>query len=636
MVLKPFTYLLVIFALLAPDSFAQIDKDTLFFYIDREQPGTVFTSFNKQLNTYNLNTKLSYVFANEHFYLDINEFFQSTVVKSTDKNSKDDQRFRLLTGYSLNPNIDIGINAENNILSDTRSIQINSASVSSASLFGKVKVSDNIYVASSFGYSNNQQIGESDNGFVYGIEALLDNYLISNTYISSSMRYRNEDISPRKNLLRNINVSIRNVVNYRVQNHFTFRFNQLGRDFYYKADSLTSAAFGIENNLQRRTETSYFFADRFSYRDILKYTSLYVTGSVLTRTINRETQYKYLESNSPSIFDTKINELKFELESNLVYRTNDISANLKTLYSERDERHSAIEIEDINPIFFDERSESEQRKNNLSKRIMLAFSGHYLLTETDRLSLSITHSKLQYDTPSEGNFDDRDELLSIIRMRYLRKIHSFFDMFLNIEGNLNQTVYIFSERSSNNNTNRVLKFSTGGTYRNQTIFSHNRGEISANYTVYDFEDINPNYKSYSLRQVAFVDSTIIALNNHLDLELYGYLKITEQGDLNWTKFTMNPTRKVKEIYLHPQIIWKRNRMRFGVGLRYFTLHTFKLVSGEEEIDTEYNSLGPSTDIQYRIHDKVECLISGYYEMISGKNTLNRDLTTLNIRLHWMF
>jgi len=81
------------------------------------------------------------------------------------------------------------------------------------------------------------------------------------------------------------------------------------------------------------------------------------------------------------------------------------------------------------------------------------------------LITSVFHRKLRYDTPSEINFDDRDELLTIARIQYERKINAIFTAFINTEASLNKTVYIFKERSSNNNINRIIKLSGGGIFK---------------------------------------------------------------------------------------------------------------------------------------------------------------------------
>src|SRR5690606_30952532 len=125
---------------------------------------------------------------------------------------------------------------------------------------------------------------------------------------------------------------------------------------------------------------------------------------------------------------------------------------------------------------------------NNSIRAAVSILGNFNFSPTDKLSFSLLQNKLRYDTPSKDNFDDRDELLSIARLRYSKMLNPFVETYVNLEGTYNHIVYLFSERSSNNNINRILRLSSGGNYRGKNVTSVNNFEVSANYTVYDFED----------------------------------------------------------------------------------------------------------------------------------------------------
>ena len=77
------------------------------------------------------------------------------------------------------------------------------------------------------------------------------------------------------------------------------------------------------------------------------------------------------------------------------------------------------------------------------------------LSQNDLVTISLYQSKLIFDTKSGLNDDDRDELLSMIRLRYLKRLNPYFTAFINAEGTYGHTVYLFASRSSNNNTNRI-------------------------------------------------------------------------------------------------------------------------------------------------------------------------------------
>jgi hypothetical protein len=245
------------------------------------------------------------------------------------------------------------------------------------------------------------------------------------------------------------------------------------------------------------------------------------------------------------------------------------------------------------------------------------------------------HRKLIYDTPNENNFDDRDELLSTLRIGYSHKFNPLFSMYLNLEGSFNHIVYILSERSSNNNIRRVLKFSTGGNYNGKTFSSTNVAEVSANYTVYDFEDLNPNFNSFSFRQFVFYDSSSVRISNRMNFNFYTYIKLSEQGDFNWSNFTGKPARFLNEYYLEPEFIYNYKIISLGLGLRYFSLLTYNYNANiEKEIDSEYTSMGPSSSLSVLIGTRLNLKVNGWYEFINTEQNSKREIVNLRIRLDW--
>ncbi len=254
---------------------------------------------------------------------------------------------------------------------------------------------------------------------------------------------------------------------------------------------------------------------------------------------------------------------------------------------------------------------------------------------SDKLYFSLFQNKLSYDTPSPENFDDRDELLSIVRLKYIKTLSPFFSVFINTEGTYNHIVYIFSERSSNNNVNRIVKLSSGGIYSGKYFTSSNSFEVSANYTVYDFEDLTPNYRSFSFRQFTAMDSSRIRISRRIDFVHYGYLKLSEQGDLKWTSFSTHPTRFLQEIYSEPKFVLTHNNLSFSLGMRIYSLNTYNYQGISKVLDTRYLSLAPLTEISIDIN-KLTFGLLGWYEFISAEDASNKQQANLTMTMNWNF
>lgn len=619
----------------------QTGTDSLFFADSLSSSKGIISRFDKQLNTYNLN---SIIYANHkfgRFFFSILEDYNSTLIKSVPRNIKDEQNLAFMMEYQFFPKLSSGILLRNQILSDSRRLGLNEASEINSYFFTKYVPLPNVQVKPYFGYSNNRQIGENDGGFIYGADGAANGVEFSDFKVYSSFRFNNTELSPRKNTLRNFNLSLFNNFEERFRNVLSTSYENSRKDFYFTADSMVSQQFNLLNNIQSRTEQNYVLQNRLSFISEERNLLFDLSGRVIWRDIDRDTRYKALSNLSSSIFDVKVQEFRLEFESSGRYRTDIFDGSVHFIYSERDEKHLTKKFDESNIFYYEERrrayeerSRIESQKNNKALRGAISFTGSLMLSRKDSLSFSVFHNKLTYDTPSDENFDDRDELLSIMRLQYSRKLTPFFTLFINAEGNINHTVYIFSERSSNNNYQRIAKLSTGGNFRGKHLSSKNQFEVSANYTVYDYEDLNPNFKSFSFRQLSVYDSTTLRLNRRLYVKFYGYLKYSKQGEFRWAAFEERPVRDIEEVYLEPKLNYIFSDVVFGIGMRYLRLENFIFSNKSRALESDYKSIGPLSEILYNVAERLEIRVYGWLEFIQLEENRKRQLANLNVQMNW--
>jgi hypothetical protein len=631
--LKKTVYIFLFFTCL---SFPQKLTDSLEYFIDVNQKNNLNTRLEKQLNTYYFNSLFYFSSFTGNLLYSINDNFNSTVINTADKSIRDEHYLNLKSEYVLYSPLRIGFLASKNILSDSRSIEINSASISDASIFASYSPITKVSITPFLGYTNNKQVGENDSGLLAGFEGLVDDYDLSGTKINADIRYRDEDISPRENTLRNLALVATSLFEENISNTIGLKFSQSRKDFYYADSTNIYSNFNVINNIQTRTESGYLIEDRLSYNKIFPFLSMDFLGRINYRTIDRDTRYKVAIVTSPSTFDAKVNELKLEFESNSTIVIDKFSGILRINYSERDENNIAKNYLGQPNIFFDQRDQLEKIKNNTTVRGSVTFSGSYNFSTDDRLFFSLYQNKLRYDTPSPDNFDTRDEVLSMVRFKYSKDLTPFFTAFVNLEGTYNHVVYIYSENSSNNNVNRVIRFSSGGDYKGKNLSSSNTFEVSANYTVYDFEDINPNYRSFSFRQFNTIDSTNLRITSRFFISHYGYLKLSEQGDLKWASFATKPTRFLQEIYTEPKLNYIISPVTLSGGMRLFTLNTFTYNGKNKIPESEYFSIGPVTEISLIVNTSLFFRFYGYYEFITVNNSSQRSQINFTMQTIWNF
>lgn len=626
----------IIYLLVCAITRAQNLSDSLQYLNNNSPKNLLLTNFNKQLNTYRLRSGLNFNKRFGNFNLLTKENFTSTLIRSTENNIRSEHSLFISSAYKIKNNIDMGLHINNNILTDSRNIGINKASLSSVTFYTKYSPINTIYLSPFIGYSNNNQIGQTDYGVIYGFEGMLDDFLISDIKLNSELRLANEDILPRKNSVRTFNVQLENNFDKDVRNSFTVKYSRNRKDFYFIADSSTAKIFNVKNNIQSRIETDYYFENRLGNDLASTNIKWNIAGRLLWRNIDRDTRYKTSPIVSSSLFDTRINVLRIGMESFVSYSSNFFNGVLRMLYNERDEKNIVKNFEDKSNLLFEKKSELENRINNNAKRISVSLSGNLNFSESDKINFSLYQNKLKYDTPNENNFDDRDELLSIARLQYVKTFTTFFKGFINADATINQTVYIFSEKSSNNNINRIFSLSTGGKYSGKKVTSTNSFTVSANYTVYDFEDINPNFKSFSFRQFTALDSTSIKFSRRLSISSYNYVKLSEQGNLRWNEFTTIPTRYLEEIFSETKLILKPTRLSYAVGLRIFLLNTYNYRGTERIINSKFLSIAPLTEIKLELLDVLYFRLYGWYEFITLNNGQSKQETNLSMQMNYYF
>ena len=627
-------FIAIIF-LINPLSYSQTRVDSLEF-LGRFLNAKLFnTTFDKQLNTFHLNSQLQLYGNFEDVIIRMNENYGSTFIRNETKNTRDEQHFNLNAKYLFRKDIWFGISGSSSLLSDNRSLGINESAVNYAAVFSELKPIDNIRLAPFGGYTSNRQIGVTDNGSLYGVEGLLENLNFSDLNINSVLRFRNEDIIPRRNLIRYYELSVNNYFDRSVSNTIQTFFSQSRKDFYFEADSITSAQFNINNNIQSRIETGYQIFDRLSYDGFLDIFSLDIAAGINWRKIDRDNRYKTSEK-AKLMYDTRIDELKLELDATTRYSSKLFDGILRLNFYERDEKHIVKRFDGMTESIYEQNSELEEQKNNNSSRATLSFYGNFKISKNDLLTFSLYQSKLVYDTKSISNDDDRDELLSIIRFRYSKLLTSYFTGFVNAEATFGHTVYLFASRSSNNNQSRIIRLRAGGDYLGSLVKSFNSFEVSANYTVYDFEDLTTNYQSYSFRQFTAIDSTTIVLTNDVSLFGYGYLKLSEVGDFRWDNFTARPTRFLEELYLEPRFILNYKRTIFSIGLRLFLLNTYSYQENTKIPSSEYLSLGPIALIDVLAWNNLNIVMKGYYEFITNTDVPDKEQASLLMQVNWNF
>lgn len=486
-------------------------------------------------------------------------------------------------------------------------------------------------VAPMVGYSWDSQGSIRDRGFSVDVSGFLNGLEVDGYRMQGNAQFHRDNLAPRTLENHFAAVGVQKPFTALTRDSLQVGVSHLRREFYVLNDS----------TIEQRTERIFSVANLLEYeldRSILA--SLFV--NVGGRSVDKGTRQTYGPVGGTPTFDTEIEEFRIDTYFQALYRSESgrMSGALRLGYIERSEAHRAVLPADASAaiqILHSVRNRQEQTKDNLTRRVLLTGSLSLPLFQSDRISFAGSAGMLRYDTPSEQNVEDRDELLVVLTLATRHEVSRFLEVGVTLDGTLSHLVYLLKERSANNNINRVLRLSPRTIIRPTPWFSSfNAFEVLANYTVYDFEQEADLVRSFSYRQFGWLDSTRIDFTNRIGFDLYTYLKIYERGLLRWSDFTERTENSFVDQTLAAQVRFSPHpSVVFAVGLRYFSQSRYVFDQTGKRLDTFQSSVGPTCAIQWEIGPHSVFWFRGWYEhrKQAGGMTTSLASMTMNILLH---
>jgi hypothetical protein len=366
--------------------------------------------------------------------------------------------------------------------------------------------------------------------------------------------------------------------------------------------------------------------------------------SVNNRGLDKDTRQLRPDPSAAMVFDARIEEFRLDTYGQLWYQSPDAasSAQVRLGYSERSETHRAKAppgtMAPNIAVQFAERNRQEQSNDNVARRVTLAGGTALALSPLHRVMFSGSATILRYDTPSDLNQEDRDELLVALALSTWHRISRHVDIGLALDGTYSHLVYLLKERSANNNINRVLRLSPRAIYRPaEWLTSVNAFEILANYTVYDYEKQVALARSFSYRQFAWMDSTTVELTRRIGLDFYAYLKLYERGILRWDEFLERTENSTVDRTFSGQIRFSPDAsLLVALGVRYFSQSRYIYKDTFRQPDTFFSSVGPTSLIQWDISMASRLMFQGWYERRKQSDGTFRSIAsmTMHVFLHF--
>jgi hypothetical protein len=479
------------------------------------------------------------------------------------------------------------------------------------------------------GYRWDAQAGIRDRGMTYLLGARIPEFEADGYLVSGNAQYREDFLAPRRLEGDFARLSVQKVFSPYARDSLNVGVNRNRHDFYAPADS----------TIESRTEQVLTFADKLDYDiDPALATSFFV--SIMGRGLEKDVNNWNAVAPQNLQFNTQINEFRFDTYMQTVYRTPEgrTAAWLRLYYSERSETHSAQPPGTTTPSIdslFSQSNTQEHINDNTARRTQLSGAVEVPVSTSDRIALSGSIGILRYDTPSDLNLEDRDELLVALTLATSHRVSRSLELGVVLEGTVDHLVYLLKERSANNNYNRVLRLSPRTIYKPAPWFnSLNAFEVLANYTVYDFEQQLPSVKSFSYRQLGWLDSTSVDLTQRIGFDFFAYWKVYERGQLEWSQFRERLESAATELTYALQCrVCPVAGTLFAVGVRYFGQTRYAYAEGARQVDSFLNSIGPTCTISWDPGPHSRIQFQGWYQRQRQPDGVSLSLASMTMNIY---
>ena len=590
--------------------------------------------FDRNLTTYNWLSRLLIDTAAAGGRIGLNGLYGSNIIL-TNPGASDTRRLRsdqvsLTTLLSRPIADDVSAQAQWSSLVSTDNRGVGLSNASSHSILGGVSTQPYLWLTAApmIGYRWDDQAGVRDHGPSMQLTGTIHDLYPEGYQLGGSFQFHRDRLDPRTLESHFVRGGVEKEFTRGTRDSLEVGFTRTRREFYALADS----------TLESRVDVIMSFANLLAYDAGGGFlTNFFV--SVAGRTLDKNIGTFGGASARQPLFNSEITEFHLDTYVQISYRdlSGKTSGFVRLSHSERDELHTLLPSGDDRvsvQTLWSSQNQEEKTKDNLAKRTAISGALTMPLSGSDDLSFTGWASILRYDTPSLLNVEDRDELLVAASIFTTHRISRSLDLAVSLDGTLSHLVYLLSDRSANNNINRVLRLAPRVICRPfGALTTVNGFEVLANYTVYDFEGGLAPVKSFSYRQFGWIDTTTVPIDDRIGLDFFVYLKLYERGQLNWTDFRERRENSTVDQSFATQVRFNPEAHTvFAVGLRYFGQLHYSYTPEGRKLDSFLSNIGPTCLIQHQIGFHGFVSFQGWYERRKQPDGTTQMLGSMTLNL----
>lgn len=332
-----------------------------------------------------------------------------------------------------------------------------------------------------------------------------------------------------------------------------------------------------------------------------------------------------------------LNRFETAAEASLAYKNKKISERLALSFKvDTEDNLVSAEFPEVDESVVEQRRRQEDLRDSESSRTTLSSITNIYLSSTDRIASNFSASILRYDTPSEKNYDDRDELTILLDLNYIRDFSEITRLKLSFYGYANRLVFLKKQRSSMNNWNRIIRFSPSVEIKTKRFSMNPRFEALANYTVYDYEENSPAARSYSFREISYKDSIYYEFYQSCNIFAKIDVRCYERGILYWDSFSEYPQNGAFNCFVKSLVGFQSDGAYFGAGARYFVLNRENFAKKSTSGNYRQEIIGPEAALQWRFESGSSVEARAWYEFQTANDNEKAQIPNVFLKTKIVF
>jgi len=432
---------------------------------------------------------------------------------------KDINQFIAQVSYPLAENVTAIMRSESNYLTDRQSGFLNNISEHAVISELPVFFANRIAVTPLLGFTWDKRVETPDKGLQKGLDIALYETHFGEYYGRAEGSLKSERLDNRHNSSRNIHISVRRSFYGEASDTLSFSSNRLSRDYY------VSATGDLESRMEKVQKFSNVLDYNLSRWSVLFVQTDFSRTNVDITSLNESENAQRRTRKDDSRYVNLVLQMRKGTHRSRLHFSYDMARQRYKSISGAQQVFGALPF-DI------------PDNDGVTIELGGLFSGK--ITRRQEYNLETFIEKYRFDTPSASNYDDHDEFRFGFKSRYSYAMTPRLSVTFNALASLNHLVYVFRQRSADNNWNRIFQTGSLVEFKSRSgIRLTGKYGVLANYIVYDFDDSFSQIRSFVFRKFSADHTFIFPLTPKGTLDAKFQINLEENGLLRWDQFIQN-------------------------------------------------------------------------------------------------